>query len=434
MQVSAGAAAARGGGDRAFLADLGRRQGHGDDLVAGALVVDHRAGAELGDPDEPWPLDVVALAAAGQAGDVGGQRQPGERVAGQEALGGEVPVGVEVGLEVVGVLVAEQVQLDAGVGGAPGRLLAVRVPDRRVHRPCGLRLELLPARPGTGPATGCTRRRTPAPPCWRRRRSRSRATRVRVAARAASRRAGWRARAAARTAAALSVSRLRTSASSCRLGFSPATSRIWVSEPCRSWPVSASQIACTCDLMRSSLARSSRGGATLPPTICVGPPEVVLVVGVAGRAVGDDQRGLPGTAGSPGALRVVRRGGRHVPQADGAEGVDVDAEFHRRRAVQHRQRRLAELGLPLLPVKRRHLRGVLLGPQPGQGGGHALVEVPEERVDPRAFLVVEGAAHPVFRAGQAGARMPVDDRGPQPVAGRVVTVGLDRLDEQSRPR
>ena len=78
--------------------------------------------------------------------------------------------------------------------------------------------------------------------------------------------------------------------------------------------------------------------------------EVVLVVGVAGGAVGDDQRGLPGPARPAGPLRVVGRGGRDVAQADGAQRVDVHAEFHRRRAVQHRQGRLAELALALLPV------------------------------------------------------------------------------------
>ena len=186
VQVSAGAAAARGGGDRAFLAELGRRQGHGDDLVAGALVVDHRAGAELGDADEPGPLDVVALAAAVQAGDVGGQRQPGERVAGQEALGGEVPVGVEVGLEVVGVLVAKQVQLDAGVGWRAGRpapgpcagsTCRPTVPDCALNS-CQREPVQVPP-----PVARVVERLRPR--CWRRRRSRSPATRVRVAARAA---------------------------------------------------------------------------------------------------------------------------------------------------------------------------------------------------------------------------------------------------------
>jgi hypothetical protein len=92
-------------------------------------VVDHRAGSELGDADEPGALDVIAFAAAVQAGDIGGQRQPRERVAGQEPLGGEVAVGVEVRLEVVGVLVGQQVELDAGVVGAAGGVLALLVWD-----------------------------------------------------------------------------------------------------------------------------------------------------------------------------------------------------------------------------------------------------------------------------------------------------------------
>ena len=141
------AAAPCGGGDRAFLARFGWWQGHADHLVAGALVVDDRAGAELADADEPGPLDVVPFAAAGQAGDVGGERQAGEGVAGQESLGGEVTVGVEVGLEVVGVLVAEQGQLDAGVAGAPGGAVPFLVRNGDVHRASRLGVELLERQP-----------------------------------------------------------------------------------------------------------------------------------------------------------------------------------------------------------------------------------------------------------------------------------------------
>ena len=68
------------------------------------------------------------------------------------------------------------------------------------------------------------------------------------------------------------------------------------------------------------------------------------------------------------------------------------------------------------PVRRRDLGGVLLGAQPGQGGGDALVEVAEERVDPRAFLVVQRASDAVLGAGQAVAEVPADHGGPQPVA------------------
>ena len=159
--------------------------------------------------------------------------------------------------------------------------------------------------------------------------------------------------------------------------------------------------------------------------------EVVLVVRVAGGAVGDDEGRLPGPSGAAGALRVVRRGGRDVAQADGGQVLDVDAELHRGRAVQHGEGGLAELLLPVLSVKRRDLGGVLLGPQAGQRACDALVEVTEERVDSRPALVVQGAPHPVLGARQASAEVPVDNGGTQPVTRRLVIAGLDRLHQQA---
>ncbi len=58
---------------------------------------------------------------------------------------------------------------------------------------------------------------------------------------------------------------------------------------------------------RSSLVRSRRGGGDRAGDHVDGAPEVVLVVGVAGGAVGDDQCGLARPAGPPGALGVVGR-------------------------------------------------------------------------------------------------------------------------------
>ena len=54
----------------------------------------------------------------------------------------------------------------------------------------------------------------------------------------------------------------------------------------------------------------------------------VLVVRAASRAVGEDQGGLSTAPGTAAALRVVGRGGRHVPQVDEVELGDVDAELH----------------------------------------------------------------------------------------------------------
>src|SRR5262249_55096383 len=114
MQVAAFPAAPGAVGDHAFLALLLRRQGHAEDLVTRTLVIDDRTRSKLADPDKARSLDVVAFAAPGDARDVGGKRESREGVAGQESFGCKVAVGVEVGLEIVGVLIAEQVERNAG--------------------------------------------------------------------------------------------------------------------------------------------------------------------------------------------------------------------------------------------------------------------------------------------------------------------------------
>lgn len=55
------------------------------DLIASALVVDERPGAELTDGQKAGPLQVVAVTAlrAPAAGDVGGERQPGKEYPGR---------------------------------------------------------------------------------------------------------------------------------------------------------------------------------------------------------------------------------------------------------------------------------------------------------------------------------------------------------------
>ena len=102
-------------------------------------------------------------------------------------------------------------------------------------------------------------------------------------------------------------------------------------------PVSASQIAWTWARTRSSLARSSCGGATCPETIRSGPAEEVLVVAVPARAERVHERGLPAAPGAAGALGVVGRRRRYVAQVDDVQRGDVDAQLHRRRAEQQRQ-------------------------------------------------------------------------------------------------
>lgn len=88
-------------------------------------MVDDGARAELGDRQETRAREeVIAPDLAPTTGDVGGQGQPGEAVAWQEAFAGEVPVAVEVGL--CGARrVGEQVDLRLGLGAEPLGLLMI---------------------------------------------------------------------------------------------------------------------------------------------------------------------------------------------------------------------------------------------------------------------------------------------------------------------
>src|SRR5208282_3876381 len=67
------------------------------DAIRAALVIDEAARAKLCDGQEACALEIRRIAALVSArGDEGVQRQPGEIVAGQEALGREIAVGKEI--------------------------------------------------------------------------------------------------------------------------------------------------------------------------------------------------------------------------------------------------------------------------------------------------------------------------------------------------
>ena len=154
-------------------------------------------------------------------------------------------------------------------------------------------------------------------------------------------------------------------------------------------------------------------------------------MGVARRAVREHERRLPRPAGPTRALRVVRRRRRDVAQAHRVQARDVDAEFHRRRAVQQRQRALPEGALALLALRGTHLRGVLARRQAAQLAGHPLVEGAEEGVDAAAGVGVHGLADRVGGGARAVPGGP-DQRGRlQPVAAASV-VALD-LGEEPGP-
>jgi soluble P-type ATPase len=114
MHVAARRAPLCGDGNhRVFVGLIGNWK---DDLVnqiPRTLVVDNRPRTELGDGEESWTgQELVPPRSCPAPRDVGRQRQARETVAWQEALAGEVPVAIEVGLR--NVLGPGQ-QLDLGL-------------------------------------------------------------------------------------------------------------------------------------------------------------------------------------------------------------------------------------------------------------------------------------------------------------------------------
>jgi len=83
-------------------------------------------------------------------------------------------------------------------------------------------------------------------------------------------------------------------------------------------------------------------------------PEVVLVVGVPGRTVGEHEGGLSRPSCPTAALGVVGRGGGHVAHVDGVQFGDIHAQFHGGRAEHERQALqggiMGILLRPVLPV------------------------------------------------------------------------------------
>ena len=163
----------------------------------------------------------------------------------------------------------------------------------------------------------------------------------------------------------------------------------------------------------------------------VGVAEVVLVVAVAGSAVGGDQRRLARSACAARALRVVGGGGRDVPHGDGVEAGDVHAEFHRRRAVQQLQLAVAELVLALTAQVGMDLRGVLAGDQAGQRLRDVPVQADEVRVDPGGGGATEGAGKGVVAAAHAVARPPHERGRADPVAAGAAPPGVLGFGEQA---
>ena len=325
------------------------------------------------------------LPAASLAGDERRQRQAGERVAGQEALGGEVAVGVEVGLVAVVRLGAKQVELVLGLSAetfglhtvglrAVGRLLDLRLltgllqrravqrppPVQRVAELRGNRVEGV-VEPGVGPPRrlpqtgfeiGEDRLGALVGPC-----PRSGVVEVGLDRR----------------------EHLRVV--QCVVEVEHVGHRLAEIEPALGEPhgmhVRPEQV----------LVREFESGCLdLAGDHQLGLAEEVLIVAAARRAVGEHERRLAAPTGAARPLGVVRRGRRHVAHVDDVELRDVDTELHRRRAVQHREFRSPE---PVLAVEAEvvgHLRGVLAGLDAEKILADRAVQVDEEAVGLDAFV------------------------------------------------
>ena len=102
-----------------------------DDPMSAALMVEQVVRPELRQPEEPRAIDGLRGA---NAGDQASQWQPREVVARDEALAGQVAVGVEVALLLASALVAQQIEFALGfLLAAPRRLPLVSAQARPVR-------------------------------------------------------------------------------------------------------------------------------------------------------------------------------------------------------------------------------------------------------------------------------------------------------------
>ena len=122
--------------------------------------------------------------------------------------------------------------------------------------------------------------------------------------------------------------------------------------------------------------------------------EKVLIVWAATGAVGEHQCRLPAASCPSAPLGIVGRRGRHVAHIDDVELGNVDAELHRRRAVEHGELGFAKVFLAFLAYVVGDLRRVLAGLDPVQVRCHAAVELDEEGVD------LSARARPSWHADQ----------------------------------
>ena len=112
------------------------------------------------------------------------------------------------------------------------------------------------------------------------------------------------------------------------------------------------------------------------------PLEEILVVRTTRGAVGDDDSGLPTAACTAGTLGIVGRRGGHVPQIDGVQVGNIDAQLHCGRAEHDRELTGTEFFFTLLANQRRHLCSVFAALHSGHVGGGRSIEVNKVLVGP----------------------------------------------------
>ena len=137
--------------------------------------------------------------------------------------------------------------------------------------------------------------------------------------------------------------------------------------------------------------------------------EEILVVGAAERAIGKDHRRLTASPGSPTALGIVGGCGRHVPHIHGIQVFDVDTEFHRGRAEQNGQPRIAEFPFTLDPDLGGNLGSMFVGTDPPELVNAHLVKINEKGVGGAAFSRCVRHANPVV-VGHRPVTCPPDER------------------------
>ena len=408
---------------------VAKREQRPHDTVGAPLVVHETAGAELGKGDEARTLQVrLAPATVSTRRDVGEQREPREVVPRQKALRGEVAVGVEVARKRLRATL-EQVEL----------VHRLRVPDLRrplvtvgrgvvVHGPA----RSVPLLLGGGeevPPPIESRREAPG-------RLRHSGIRVGVPAGVPGRQFGSQivrdqvedvpnpltrpVRDAAVREFRLDVRIDRTAlvGKDEQLGDGRVERLVDAREPDR-LQMAVDQVP---------VREFENGRPYLAVHHRLGVAEEVLVVRALRRRVRENQGRLSAAPRSSAALSVVRRRGRHVAHVDRVQRRDVDTEFHRRGAEEHRQKAIgfaglseplvvglqllaftiaeAETLLPDLPVVRVDLGGVLARLEAEERMGRSaqhrrqvLVEVAEERVAPGTTAILVCIAGPEEDAG-----------------------------------